>query len=57
MEEDKIKSRQTQRLMLVHMGIDNSIKEHRRAGKDYEDLSRCYLIKACNIHLETNSME
>lgn len=57
MEEDKIKSRQTQRLMLVRMGIGNSIKEHRHAGKDYEDLSRYYLIKACNIHLETNSME
>lgn len=57
MEEDKIKSRQTQRLMLVHMGTGNSIKEHRHAGKDYEDLSRYYLIKACNIYLETNSME
>lgn len=40
MGEDKIRSRQTQRLMLVHINIGNSIKEYRHAGKDYEDLPR-----------------
>lgn len=60
MEEDKIKIRQTQKLMFVHMSIGNSAKVHRHAGKDYEDLSRCllsvyYLIKAYKVHLELNN--
>lgn len=41
MEEDKINIRQTQKLMLVHISVGNSAKEHRHSGKDYEDLSRC----------------
>lgn len=40
MEEDKIKIRQTQKPVLIHMSTDSSTKEHRHAGKDYEDLSR-----------------
>jgi len=35
-----MKSRKTQRLLLVHISIGNSIKEHRHDGKDCEDLSR-----------------
>lgn len=40
MEGDKIKMRQTQKLMLVHMSIGNSAEENRHAGNYYEDLSR-----------------
>lgn len=42
------------------MSIGNSAKEHRPAGKDYEDLSRCldiYLLsyKTYKVHLELNN--
>lgn len=49
--------------MFVHMTVGISAKEHRHAGNDYEDLSRCLdtcLLsdKGLNIHLElTNSVE
>lgn len=62
MEVDKIKIRQTQKLTLIYMSEGNSAKEHRHAGKDYEDLSGCldiyHLIKAYKIPLElTNSVK